>query len=117
MSNFTKETEDNIKKVEKMGEALLDKISNIQPTFTLEQIERAILSSPKHIVHYEPSPTIGDAWRGDITTIEVDMFWFRLFGSNKSKHDEYKKSIEGVLSEAIKESYDKIKDNLEPPLK
>ena len=27
-----------------------------------------------------------------------------------------KKPIEQVLSEAIKESYDKIKDNLEPPL-
>jgi hypothetical protein len=33
-----------------------------------------------------------------------------------TKLDECKKPIEQVLSEAIKESYDKIKDNLEPPL-
>jgi hypothetical protein len=52
-------------------------------TFTLEEIERAIGQSPKHIVHIEPSPSVDDGFKGEIKTIEIDMFWFRLFGSNK----------------------------------
>jgi hypothetical protein len=60
--------------------------------FTIEEIERAIAQSPKHIVHIEPSPSVDDGFRGDIKTIEVDMFWFRLFGSNKKDWDEYNNS-------------------------
>jgi hypothetical protein len=63
----------------------------MEETFTLLEIERAIAQSPKHIVHCEPSPSVDDGFRGDITTIEVDMFLFRLFKSNMEKYNEYKK--------------------------
>jgi hypothetical protein len=59
--------------------------------FTLEEIQRAIAMSPKHIVHCELSPSVDDGFCRNIKTIEVDMFWFRLFGSNKKDWDEYNK--------------------------
>jgi hypothetical protein len=60
-------------------------------SFTIEDIERAIAQSPKHIIHCEPSPSVDDGFSGNIKTIEVDMFLFRLFGSNKNEYDNYKK--------------------------
>ena len=65
----------------------------MKTTFTLEEIERAIRQSPRHIVHCEPSPSVDDGFRGDIETIEIDMFWFRLFGSVKKDWDEFNEKI------------------------
>jgi len=64
----------------------------MEKTFTVEDIERAIRQSPKHIVEVKTPPNIDGMLDGEITTIEVDMFWFRLFGSNKSEYDKYKNS-------------------------
>ena len=46
--------------------------------FTLEEIERAILQSPKHIIEVKTPPYIDGNLDGEIQSIEVDMFWFRL---------------------------------------
>lgn len=64
----------------------------MEKTFTVEDIERAIRQSPKHIVEVKTPPNIDGMLDGEIKTIEVDMFWFRLFGSNKSEYDKYKNS-------------------------
>jgi len=60
--------------------------------FTIEEIERAILQSPKHIIEVKTPLNIDGNLDGEIETIEVDMFWFRLFGSNKNEYDKYKNS-------------------------
>jgi hypothetical protein len=59
-------------------------------TFTLEEIERAILQSPKHIVDIKTPSNIDGQLDAKIETIEIDMFLFRLFGSNKNDYDYYK---------------------------
>lgn len=64
----------------------------MKTTFTLEEIERAIRQSPRHTVHIDKIPAIDDNFPHDITTIEIEMFLFRLFGSNKEDYDEYKES-------------------------
>ena len=64
----------------------------MEKTFTVEDIERAIRQSPKHIVEVKTPQNIDGMLDGEITTIEVDMFWFRLFGSNKSEYDKFKNS-------------------------
>jgi hypothetical protein len=64
----------------------------MEKTFTVEDIKRAIKQSPKHTVEVKTPPNIDGMLDGEITTIEVDMFWFRLFGSNKSEYDKYKNS-------------------------
>ena len=64
----------------------------MKTTFTIEEIERAILQSPKHIIEVKTPPNIDGNLDGEIETIEVDMFWFRLFGSNKNEYDKYKNS-------------------------
>jgi len=64
----------------------------MEKTFTVEDIERAIRQSPKHVVKVKTPPNIDGMLDGEITTIEVDMFWFRLFESNKSEYDKYKNS-------------------------
>ena len=61
--------------------------------FTIEEIERAINQSPKHNVFIKANPAIDDNFDSNISTIEVDMLLFRLFGSNKSDYDQYKNSI------------------------
>lgn len=62
----------------------------MEKTFTIEEIEKAIRQSPKHIVEVKTPPNIDGMLGGQITTIEVDMFRFRLFGSNKGEYDKYK---------------------------
>lgn len=64
----------------------------MKTTFTIEEIERAILQSPKHTIEVKTPPNIDGNLDGEIETIEVDMFWFRLFGSNKNEYDKYKNS-------------------------
>ena len=64
----------------------------MEKTFTVEDIKRAIKQSPKRTVEVKTPPNIDGMLDGEITTIEVDMFWFRLFGSNKSEYDKYKNS-------------------------
>lgn len=64
----------------------------MEKTFTVEDIERAIIQSPKHDVFIPRNPAIDDNFDSNISTIEVDMFWFRLFGSNKNEYDKYKNS-------------------------
>ena len=62
----------------------------MKTTFTLEEIEKAILESPKHIIEVKTPPNIDGNLDGEIEAIEVDMFWFRLFGSNKNTYEYYK---------------------------
>ena len=64
----------------------------MKTTFTIEEIERAIKQSPKHNVFIPQNPAIDDSFDSNISTIEVDMFWFRLFGSNMKNYNEYKNS-------------------------
>ncbi len=64
----------------------------MEKTFTIKDIERAILQSPKHIVEVKTPPNIDGELDGKIETIEVDMFLFRLLGSNKNEYDKYKNS-------------------------
>lgn len=58
--------------------------------FTLEEIENAILQSPKHMVDIKTPPNIDGKLDSEIETIEIDMFLFKLFGSNKNTYDYYK---------------------------
>jgi type II restriction/modification system DNA methylase subunit YeeA len=62
----------------------------MKKTFTLEEIERAISQSPKHIVDIKTPPNIDGNLDSEIETMEIDMFLFRLFGSNKNTYDYYK---------------------------
>ena len=64
----------------------------MKKTFTIEEIEKAIKQSPKHFVEVKTPSNIDGMLDGEIITIEIDMFWFRLFGSNKSEYDKYKNS-------------------------
>lgn len=64
----------------------------MEKTFTIEEIGKAIRQSPKHTVELKTPLNIDGMFDGQITTIEVDMFWFRLFGSNKTEFDKYKNS-------------------------
>lgn len=64
----------------------------MKTSFTIEEIERAILCSLKHTVEVNTPPNIDGNLDGEIETIEVDMLWFRLFGSNKNEYDKYKNS-------------------------
>ena len=61
-------------------------------TFTLAEIERAILTVPKYKVHIEANPSVDDGFSGDIETIETEYFLFRLFKSNRYEYQKYKNS-------------------------
>jgi hypothetical protein len=52
-----------------------------EKTFTLAEIERAILQCPLHKVHIDAQPEVDDGFVGDIETIETKYFLFRLFKS------------------------------------
>jgi hypothetical protein len=57
--------------------------------FTMKEIEAAIRQSPKFAVFTVPAISVDDGLGGNIKTIEVDMFIFRLLGSNKAEYDKY----------------------------
>ncbi len=58
--------------------------------FTIEEIEKAIRLSPKHDVFIMRDASCDDGFSGNIMTIEIEMFLFRLFDSNKIEYDKYK---------------------------
>jgi hypothetical protein len=50
-------------------------------TFTLEEIKKAILQSPTHIVKIQTPPNIDGNLDDEIETIEIDMFLSKLLAS------------------------------------